>query len=79
MALALLKWFSIVAVQITTPPPPSAEPLHCWTVATGATDEIVVVLVHVPPPPRITAAVPKHLVIVTDDAGVGESVPAGVT
>lgn len=71
------KWFVIVAVQITAPAK-KPETLHCWTVVTGDV-EIVVVVVHVPPPARITGFVPRHRVIVTVEAGDADSAPVEVT
>ncbi|MFA7248282.1 MAG: hypothetical protein WC273_01465 [Dehalococcoidia bacterium] len=64
---------------MTTPPPFSAEPSHWCTEETGATDDTAVVVVQVPVPARIAAAVPTHRVMVTVEAGEGDSAPVAVT
>jgi hypothetical protein len=61
----LVTW----TVQITTPPPPLPEPLHCWMAVTGSA-EVVVVVVHVPPPAPIGPAAPVHFVTVICDGAV---------
>jgi hypothetical protein len=70
-----MKWLATVTVQITEPPPPLPDPLHCWTVVTGW-DEVVVVVVQVSV--LSGPAAPTHLVIVRVDGGVVESAPAAV-
>ena len=71
-----LNWLVMVAVQMTVPPGPR-EALHCWTVVTGEV-ETDVLLMQVPPPEAITAAVPTHRSTVTVEGGDAASVPAGV-
>ncbi|MEP7215006.1 MAG: hypothetical protein ABI782_02070 [Anaerolineaceae bacterium] len=70
-----VKWFAIVTLQITAPPPPFPDPLHCWIVVTGCVDvDVVVVQVNV-----LTGPVaPTHLVIVRVEGGLAASWPAAV-
>jgi hypothetical protein len=70
-----LKWLEIVTVQTTVPPPPLPEPLHCWTVATGS-DDVVVMVAHVSV--LMGPEAPTHLVIVTVEGGEAESAPPAV-
>ncbi len=58
-----LKWLFTVTVQMTTPPPPLPEPLHCCTSVTGSTSVVVVVL-QVPAPEAIGPAAPTQRVTV---------------
>jgi hypothetical protein len=74
----VLKRLVTVTEQITTPPPPLPEPLHCWTSVTGSAD-VVVVVAHVPPPAPIGPAAPVHLVTVTVEGDVTAIVPVPVT
>jgi len=70
-----LKWLVIVAEQRTVPPPPFAEPLHCWTLETGSLEvRVVVVQVSVLTGPDA----PTHREMTTVDGGVAASVPLAV-
>ncbi len=71
-----VKWFVIVTVQFTVPPPPLPDPLHCWTVRTGAVS-VVVAVVQVSEESGPDA--PTHLVVVIVEGGVAESAPVSVT
>lgn len=66
---ALLNELVTWTEQITTPPPPLAEPLHCWMSVIGSADVVVVVL-HVPAPVPMGPAAPVHLVTVIADGAV---------
>lgn len=66
---ALLKELMTSTEQITTPPPPLPEPLHCWMSVIGSADVVVVVL-HVPAPAAIGPAAPVHFVTVMSEGAV---------
>jgi hypothetical protein len=72
-----MKWFVTVAVQISTPPLPFADTLHCWTLATGD-GETTLVVAHVPAPAMISTRVPMHLVVTTVDGGAAAIDPDAV-
>lgn len=74
----LLKWFLTVTLQITTPPPPLPEPLHCWTSVTGSAS-VVTVVSQMPPPAPIGPAAPVQRVTVTLEGDVGSDAPVPVT
>lgn len=63
-----MKWFVTVAVQISTPPFPFAEPLHCWTLTTGEVETRLVVA-QVPAPAMTATRVPTHRVVTTVEGG----------
>ena len=67
-----------VTEQITTPPPPLPDPLHCWTCVAGSAD-VVMVVAQVPAPAPIGPAAPVHLVTVTLEGAVASIVPPPVT
>ena len=70
-----LKRLEIVTLQITAPPPPFPDPLHCWIVVTGCVDVVVVVVqVSVLSGPEA----PTHLVRVSVEGGLAASSPAAV-
>ena len=66
----------IVTVQISTPPPPLAEPSHCVTESTGVA-EVDGVVVQVPAPAPIGPAAPTHFVTLIVDGA--EAAPLLVT
>ncbi len=72
---ALLKELVTWTVQITTPPPPLPEPLHCWMSVIGSA-EVVVVVAHVPAPAPMGPAAPVHLVTVIAEGAVAAPVPS---
>ncbi len=65
----LLKELVTWTEQITTPPPPLPEPLHCWMSVIGSGDELMVVL-QVPAPAAIGPAAPVHFVTVISEGAV---------
>ncbi len=72
----LVKWFVTVTLQITTPPPPLPEPLHCWTTVTGSVEMVTTGSSQVPSPSAIGPAAPTQRVTVTVEGVVGSRVPA---
>src|SRR5438270_7530700 len=69
--------FVTVTVQISTPPPPFAEPSHCVICVVGCA-EVVVVVAQVPAPAPIGPAAPTHRVTVIV-LGVPVLIPPAVT
>ena len=67
----------IVTVQMSTPPPPFADPSHCVTWVTGCA-EVDVVVAHVPAPAPIGPAAPTQRVTVIVE-GVPVLAPVLVT
>jgi hypothetical protein len=67
----------IVTVQMSTPPPPFAEPSH-WVICVTGSAEVDVVVAQVPAPAAMGPAAPTHLVTVIV-AGVPVLVPLPVT
>ena len=70
--------FVIVTLQMSTPPPPFAEPLHWATDVTSSVD-VVVVVVQVPAPAPMGPAAPTQRVTVTVVGLAGSMVPVLVT
>jgi hypothetical protein len=66
---ALLKELVTWTEQITTPPPPLPDPLHCRTSMIGSAD-VVTVVEHVPAPAPMGPAAPVHFVTVIVEGAV---------
>ena len=65
----------IVVAHFSTPPPPSTVPLH-WSTKVMGSVEIVVFVVHVPPPAPTGPAAPTQTLTVTVDGETLSIVPS---